>query len=220
MIVTIDGPAGSGKSTIANLLAKKLHIPFLDTGAMYRSVAVYVAKNALADKPNLVIDHLALINISFDWTRDPPTVLLNQADVSAEIRSPEITALTSRVACLDEVRAYLVSQQQAIGRHFGSLVTEGRDQGSVVFPNAEYKFYLDAQVNERAARRVAQFARRGVSASLDQVREDILRRDAADFARRVGPLARPVDALVVDTTHMTIAEVVAHLAAHIERNAV
>lgn len=220
MIVTIDGPAGSGKSTIANLLAKKLQIPFLDTGAMYRSIAVYVQKNGWAGQANLVIDHLPLIEIRFDWTRDPPTVLLNQQDVSAEIRSPEITALTSQVACLDEVRAYLVSQQQAIGRHFGSLVTEGRDQGSVVFPGAEYKFYLDADVNERAARRVAQFARAGVTASLEQVREDMQRRDNADLARRVGPLARPVDALVVDTTHMTIAEVVAHLAAHIERKAV
>lgn len=207
MIVTIDGPAGAGKSTVAKRLARRLGFAYLDTGAMYRAVALagLLRKVAWDDAAAL-----AAIARQVDLRLAESQVLLDGEDVTQRIRTQEVTSVTRYAAGNPEVRAYLVTLQQAIGRN-QSLVTEGRDQGTIVFPNAACKFYLLASAEERARRRLTDLAARGESATFEVVLADQERRDREDASRAVGPLKAASDAVPVETDGLTIDEVVDRL---------
>ena len=198
MIVTIDGPAGSGKSTAASGLAARLGFEYLDTGAMYRAVALALrrAKIPFGDE-SPVVDFLNHTKLEMP----PGRILLNGEDVSAAIRLPEISDAASRVAAEQHVRAILVGMQRqiALGR---SMVCEGRDQGSVVFTDSPCKFFLTASVETRAQRRFDELRSRGIDADLDQVLEDLRIRDYRDANRDVGPLMQPPDAVVIESDHL------------------
>lgn len=209
MILTIDGPAGTGKSSAAQEVARRLGFDFLDTGAMYRAVAMEAVRKG-ADLSNH--RELAFIGrhcrIAFDFAASPPEVLLNDEPVGKLLRSAEVTSAASRVAVVAEIRALLVAQQQRMGREHPKLVAEGRDQGSVVFPDARWKFYLDATPAERARRRVAQLRQRGEIVDLAAVQAEIEARDQRDRQREVGPLVIPAGAMVIDTTRMSQEQVI------------
>jgi CMP/dCMP kinase len=219
LIVTIDGPAGSGKSAAALQLAQRLGIRHLDTGAMYRAVALDAIEGNILQDPDKIAQRCRLLSLAFDWSRTPAAMLLNGHDVSEAIRQPQVTEVTYVAADNPWVREELVRQQRAIGQEAGSLVTEGRDQGTIVFPKADFKFYLNAHPEERARRRIGQMAATGVSAELHEVLEQILQRDMRDQTRAVGPLARPHDAIELDTTDLTLEQTVEAMIAHIRLHA-
>jgi cytidylate kinase len=201
MILTIDGPAGTGKSTVAQLVARRLSFDFLDTGAMYRAVGLAALRRScdLSDARELtfVARHA---RIEFDWAQWPPGVLLNGEPVGHLLRGSQATRAASFVAAIPAIREQLVAQQRLIGRERTNLVSEGRDQGSVVFPDAELKFYLDAAPAERARRRAAQLRARGEIVDMDALLREITDRDARDKGRAVGALTVPEGAEIIDTT--------------------
>ena len=207
MIITLDGPAGAGKSSAAKLLARRLGFRFLDTGAMYRAVALAaVRKNLDWNQPELLADLARQIKIELPEGR----VLLDGEDVSQAIRTAQITAITYHAANNPEVRAHLVMlQRQAAG--IDDIVTEGRDQGTVVFPDAQCKIFLTASAQERARRRQIDLEARGEHIPLEEVLEQQNLRDARDSDRAVGPLIPAWDSTIVCTDGMTTEKVVEHL---------
>jgi cytidylate kinase len=217
MIVTIDGPAGTGKSTVAQTLAQRLGFDFLDTGAMYRAVGLEaLRRNANLEDPRELTYIARHIRIGFDWSKRPPLVMLNDDVVGHLLRGGEATRAASYVAVVPEIRRMLVAQQQRIGAERENLVTEGRDQGTVVFPQAEFKFYLDASPQERARRRAAQLRARGEIVDVSEILNQIVARDTRDASRSVGPLAIPPDADVIDTTGLSQQEVVDRMVTKIQ----
>jgi cytidylate kinase len=214
MIITIDGPAGTGKSTVARAVAEKLGFDFLDTGAMYRAIGL----EAVRRRANLE-DHRELafiarhVRIEFDWAKRPPGILLNGEPVGHVLRGGEATRAASYVATVPAIREILVRQQQQIGQQRPDLVTEGRDQGSVVFPEAGLKFFLDATPAERARRRVAQLRHRGEIVDYHDILNGILDRDHRDSSRLHGPLVVPKDAEVIDTTKLDESQVIDRIVA-------
>ncbi len=211
MIITIDGPAGSGKSAAAELLAQRLNVPHLDTGAMYRAVALLALQLGISAEnpdPQRLGQLAGSMKLTFDWSTHPARVLLDGRDVSSDIRKPEVTAIVYLAAANTTVRTELVHRQRQIAASAGSLVTEGRDQGTVVFPNADYKFYLDADILVRARRRLAELNRRQIAADLQSLAADIQARDQRDKTRGVGALLTAHDAIVLDTTALTLPQVV------------
>ncbi|HWE01293.1 MAG TPA: (d)CMP kinase [Tepidisphaeraceae bacterium] len=209
MIVTIDGPAGTGKSSVAMAIADRLGFDFLDTGAMYRAIAL----EALRRNANLQdVRELTFVakhcRINFDWSKRPPGVRLNDEPVGHLLRSGDVTRAASSIAVAPAIREQLVAEQQRIGREHGNLVTEGRDQGTVVFPQAPFKFYLNATAAERARRRVAQLRARGEIHDFHEILHQIVARDHRDATRAVGPMAIPDGAVVIDTTSITQEQVV------------
>ena len=213
MIVTIDGPAGSGKSTAARGLARRLEFEFLDTGAMYRAVALALTRADLpfADAAR-VVEFLARTRLEMPADR----VLLNGEDVTEDIRHPSMSDASSRVAVEPHVRAVLVQWQRQVAQG-RDMVCEGRDQGSVVFADSPCKFFLTAGARTRAARRLAELTARGMHATLQQVVEDIEIRDHRDATRAVAPLLRPDDAIVVDTDGLSPDQVIDRLEAEVRR---
>ncbi|MCH8804516.1 MAG: (d)CMP kinase [Planctomycetes bacterium] len=218
MIITIDGPAGSGKSTAARKLAARLAIPYLDTGAMYRVVTLL----ALEDGVDLN-DEAALAEAAargdYDLDLGPTHIraTLRGRDVSEEIRSMRVSDHTRFIAASPGVRRLLVERQQAIGRRLGSLVTEGRDQGSVAFPDADLKFFVDADIQKRAERRLHELLADGEEVDLAQVLENLRQRDRTDSQRAVAPLTVPDGAIRIDTSELSIHEVVEMMLTHIRR---
>ncbi len=212
-VITIDGPAGAGKSTAARALARRLGFRLLDTGAMYRALAWAVREAGLApeDTPALraVLDSTT---VALEGDR----VLVNGRDVTEEIRSPVIGELTSVLTMLRAVREKMTPMQRALAAE-GGVVLEGRDTGSVVCPDADVKFYLDATLEARARRRREELAERGLALDLDLVREEVARRDRQDMGRAIAPLVRPADAVLVDTTGLDEAEVLERLMDAVER---
>lgn len=204
LVITIDGPAGAGKSTAARELARRLGYRLVDTGALYRGLAwaVREAKLAPEDGPS-VRAVLERTTVELDGDR----VLVNGRDVTREIRSPEISELTSQLTALRPVRDKMTPVQRGLAAG-GGVVLEGRDTGSVVWPEAEVKFYLDADLETRARRRREELAARGVAAELAAVREEVARRDRQDMGRVLAPLVKPAGAIVVDTTGRDIEDVV------------
>jgi len=215
MIVTIDGPAGSGKSTAARLLAQRLGVAYLDTGAMYRAVALAALRRGInLDDPEALGALAARCDLHVEPSADGCRVRLDGEDVTAAIRTAEVNEATARVARAAPVRRQLVAAQQTIGRRLGSLVTEGRDQGTVVFPDADVKVFLDADVDCRARRRFDEMTADGQSVTFDDVRANLALRDRTD-RRQWTPLLSDPDAIRLDTTGLTIEQVVEWLFGHV-----
>jgi cytidylate kinase len=212
MIVTIDGPAASGKSTVARALAARLGVAYLDTGAMYRAVAhAALARGVDPDDEQALIRLARSVELALDCGPEGTRVRLDGHDVTDAIRSMDVSAMLLRVATSPRIRTLLIDQQRRIGKTLGSFVSEGRDQGSVVFPNADAKFVIDASVHERAERRRRQLAAGGQHVSLSEVTDDLCERDRTD-AKQWEPLLATGEAVVVDTTRMTVRDVVDALA--------
>jgi cytidylate kinase len=213
IVVTIDGPAGAGKSTVAAALARRLGFTLVDTGALYRGLAWAVQQAGVAPEDGPALRAvLERTSVRLDGGR----VLVDGRDVTAEIRSPAISELTSRLTTLGVVRDKMTPIQRGLAAA-GGAVLEGRDTGSVVWPEAEVKFYLDADLDTRARRRCDELAARGQGAELASVREEVARRDRQDMERTLAPLVKPAGAVVVDTTGRGIAEVVDGLLRVIEQ---
>lgn len=209
LIVTIDGPAGSGKSTLARQLAARLGLAFLDTGAMYRAIAAKALERSIdiPNEPYYVTELARNCSLRFDWATDPPRLYARGADVTDRLRDRDVTDRVSDVASITGVRQVLVEEQRAIGKEHPRLVTEGRDQGSIVFPQAEVKFYLDASPAVRAQRRADQLREMGKPVQLDAIRKNIIERDRKDSTRPDGPLICPEDATRIDTSEMSLDQV-------------
>jgi len=218
LVITIDGPAGSGKSTVARLLARRLDATFLDTGAMYRAVTLAAIRQGadMADSKQL-IDVLDNTRFEFAATADGMQVKIAGADVTEKIRDPKVTAKARFVAGCVPARHRLVSMQRKFAEKHEKIVTEGRDQGTVAFPDADVKFYLTAGIDERARRRLAELNAKGVVSTLEEVRDDIAKRDDSDESRTVGPLKPAAEAVIVDTTHLTLDEVVEKLVSIVKK---
>jgi cytidylate kinase len=214
--IALDGPAGSGKSTLARGLASRLDYRYLDTGAMYRAVALAAERAGIGagDGPALR-ELLGRVALRLEASPEGPRVLLGGEDVSAEIRTPEISRIVSAYASRPEVREAMVRLQRD-QRGEGGLVAEGRDIGTVVFPDAEVKFYVTADPEERARRRLRDFgADESDRERLAEVREDLRNRDSVDTGRDVSPLARAEDAMVIDTTGLSVAECLRRMEARV-----
>ena len=209
-IVTIDGPAGVGKSTISRRVASRLGFTYLDTGAMYRAVAWYLKENKI-DISNIGEIESALMRISLELLPakhedDDVGVLLNGKDISSLIRTPEMSMLASSVSALSPVREKLTAMQREAGEN-GNIVAEGRDTGTVVFPNALYKFFLDASPAARTARRARQLKERGETVDERKLLEMTIARDKQDRERAIAPLRKADDATLVDTTDLSVDQV-------------
>ncbi|MBI1795996.1 MAG: (d)CMP kinase [Candidatus Eisenbacteria bacterium] len=204
--VTIDGPAAAGKSTTARGVASRLGFLYVDTGALYRAIALKVQQGGIPPDDRDAVERLAReTQVALSGAPDHPRVWLDGAEVSDEIRTPAVSELSSRLAAQPAVRRRLIEIQRAL-RDRGPLVAEGRDLGTVVFPDAEIKVYLDADLDTRARRRFRERERLGLPMTLDEVRDELERRDARDRGRSESPLAVPEGARVLDTSGMTVAD--------------
>jgi len=219
-IIAIDGPSGVGKSTLSKLLASALGYLHLDTGAMYRAVALAACRRGIAPNDLTALGSLAE-KVTIDFVRDASgdRVLLDGEDVSAAIRTPEISLLTSQVSACQAVRVALVDRQRELGAS-GGVVLEGRDIGSVVFPDAEVKFFLTASAAERGRRRFLELQAKGLSVELARTVAEVEARDAADSGRVHSPLCRPVDAVVIDTSQLSIDQVLVEMLRVVEERRV
>jgi len=212
VIIAIDGPAGAGKSTVAKLIAKELGFLYIDTGAMYRALTLKVLENKIDISDIARIIELAkntrveLRNNQFG----PQEVLVDGKDVTAEIRQPRITQFVSDIAKIKGVREMMLALQRNLAKQ-GNLVLDGRDIGTVVFPNADKKFYIDAEFNERVRRRYKELTDLGQNVTLKDIESDLRNRDTIDSTRQFAPLKKAEDAIYIDTTDMTVEQVVNEL---------
>ncbi len=205
VIIAMDGPAGSGKSTVARKVAEKLGLLYLDSGAMYRAVTVLAIQHNTQANIGKLIELVIDCEIAFD--DNGKKIFLNSADVSDQIRTPEVNRLVADIAKVPEIRKEIVRHQQKIGAD-GGIIAEGRDLTTVVFPHADFKIYLDASVHERAKRRFAELKSQNVDTTLESVENEIKTRDEKDTSREHSPLRAAEDAIQVDTTGKSIDEVV------------
>ena len=203
-VVAIDGPAGSGKGTVAKILASKCNLMYIDTGAMYRAVAYQTLKDNISIEDEEKIVEIAK-NSKIEFI-DGKTYL-NGEDISKEIRTMEVTRIVSPISSIVKLREILVDLQREMAKG-SNVIMEGRDITTVVFPNATYKFYLDASVEERANRRYKENKEKGMDVSYDEILENIKKRDYNDMHKEVGSLTRTEDSIYVDSTNLTIDEVV------------
>lgn len=218
MTVTIDGPAGAGKTSVSKLLAQQLGYRYIDTGALYRAVAVAAERAGIPSDDDRALTELCReIVLDLEDTEEGLRVLLNHEDITDLIRTPEISMMASAVSARPVVREFLLATQRDLGAR-GGVVAEGRDMGTVVFPQAEAKFFLDADSGVRARRRHDELkAKPGEAPSLDKVQKDMVRRDHDDSTRAVAPLQPAADAIVIDSTHLTLERVVSLMIDHIAR---
>ena len=232
LIITIDGPSGAGKSTVAKMLAQSLGYSYIDTGAMYRGVAYAYKKQGEARTNNLNKAHgenpsndadktqyllkglLENLSIRFEFG-ETAKVFLGDTDISEDIRSPEISMLASTLSQNITVREFLTKKQRETGEK-GGVVMEGRDTGSVVFPDADIKFYLDANPDERAKRRHIELSEKGIVSEMSSVKEEMSKRDKDDSERYIAPLTVPEDAVIIDTTGFDAISVADMMISHIQ----
>ena len=219
MVITIDGAAGVGKSTTAKKLASKLGYQYLDTGAMYRAVTYFFGKHSTdITSENQVKKMLDILNLELDFTsNDSITVLLDGKDISLLIRSKAVTDAVSKVSALQSVREKMVKIQKDTAKN-GNFVIEGRDIGTVVFPDVKYKFFLIADYDTRAKRRFKDFKRVNEELNVNKIKQDLIDRDQYDSSRKLSPLKQAKDAIVIDTSNCTIDDQVNQIYKHIERN--
>lgn len=209
LIIAVDGPSGAGKSTITRLLSKRLGYLYLDTGAMYRAVALAVKRAGVSAEDDDALTGVCRdLEISFIRNDDCCRVLMNGEDVSDEIRTPEISLLTSKISARRVVRDVMVRLQRELGKN-GGVILEGRDIGTVVFPDADVKFFLSASAEERGKRRYLELKAKGEDVQLDRTIAEVAERDEQDARREHAPLRRADDAIDVDSTRLSIEEVLA-----------
>lgn len=205
LLITIDGPAGSGKSTAAKYLAQRLGFVYLDTGAMYRAVTYAALKNKIADDKDAVIKLIKDLDIKLDFVNGTTKVFINNEEVTEQIRTSEVNAMVSEISVIGEVREELVKKQRLIGSE-GGLVAEGRDTTTVVFPDADVKIYLTASLESRAERRYKEFIANGEDITIEEVKANIKKRDIIDSGRSISPLKKADDAIELDNTTTPIEE--------------
>ena len=206
--IAIDGPAGAGKSTIAKMVSKKLGYIYVDTGALYRTIALYITENGIEDED--VEKSLPAADVSLKFIGGEQRVFLGERDVSELIRTPLISMAASRTSALPPVRAYLFETQQKIAQE-NNVIMDGRDIGTVVLPNADVKIFLTASAEERANRRFKELSEKPDCPPYEEILEDIIQRDYQDMHRETAPLKQADDAVLVDTTHLNLEESAAEI---------
>jgi cytidylate kinase len=217
LTIAIDGPSGAGKSTVAKSLAKRLNYIYIDTGAMYRSVALRVREKSISPEDESALNQLASsLQITFSRKGEQLRVFCDGEDITEAIRTPEISRLASAISRQKGVREALVRMQREMGKE-GGVVLEGRDIGTVVFPDADVKFYLDAESDERVRRRYHEMVEKGVRVDYKETQEELVQRDRHDMHRVHSPLKKADDALLIDSTHRSVEEVVKEMIGTISR---
>ncbi len=211
LIIAIDGPAGSGKSTSAKLIAKKLGYLYIDTGAMYRAITFHALENGVIGDESLIVELARKCKIELSYDDGEVVVLLNNRNISKEIRSAEVNSFVSNVSKISEVRKLLVEKQREMAAKGSGIVMEGRDIGTVVFPDADVKIFLTAALNTRANRRANEYFEKGSEVLVDDIKSNLSNRDKIDSSRNDSPLTKAPDAIEVDTTNVTIDEQVNHI---------
>jgi len=209
-IIAIDGPSATGKSVTAKLLSKELSITYVDTGAMYRACAYYFITNNIEINEENANKYIKDIDIKLNYFEGSIVIILNNVDVTAKIRTPEMSMGASNISKIGCVRDRLVDMQRKMGENT-SLVMDGRDIGSVVFPNADLKVYLDADSKVRAVRRKKDLEKTGQICSLEEVEKEMQQRDFQDMNRENSPLIKVEDAILIDTTYMSVKEVAEYM---------
>lgn len=215
ILIAIDGPSGAGKSTIARELAKELHIAYVDTGAMYRALAYKLKQMKIEDYED--VQNILEIMNSTEIEYKDGNIFLDGIDINEAIRREEIGSLASKISSIAEVRELLVKQQQEMSRKI-SMIMDGRDIGTVVLPNANHKFYIIADLEVRAKRRVMQLEESGKFADLETVLENMQKRDYDDIHRAASPLKQADDAIVIDTTELSLEDTIQKILLHIEED--
>ncbi len=213
LLITIDGPAGAGKTTVSKMLATDLNYRYLDTGALYRAVAYAMRQQGVhTNDEQKLADICTHLRVEFIGDR----LFLDGVDISGHIRTPEITMLASAVSARPLVRRALFDIQREIGRT-GGLVAEGRDMGTVIFPEADLKFFLDASVRQRALRRFAQYGEGNGEQTLEEIERDIRQRDRNDSSRDIAPLRPAPDAIIIDSTRQSAQQVLDLMLMHVNQ---
>lgn len=207
LVVAIDGPAGAGKSTVAQIAAKKLGFTYIDTGAMYRAVAWKTLQQKKEVTNELIVEVVKDIKVRLQYADGATKVFVDDYEVTGEIRTPEINAIVSQVAALGPVREKMVAQQREMAEN-DSVLMDGRDIATNVLPNADVKIFLTASIEERARRRFKEMQEKGFSVEFEKLKADIAARDKADSEREISPLVQAEDAELLDTSDMSIDEVV------------
>ncbi|MBQ4232900.1 MAG: (d)CMP kinase [Lachnospiraceae bacterium] len=209
--IAIDGPAGAGKSTIAKEIAKKINFVYVDTGAMFRSMALYLLNNNIdPENEELVSKSCPDMDITITYVDGEQQVILNGENVSGKIRTEEVGKTASTIAKYGAVRTKLLELQRALASK-EQVIMDGRDIGTAVLPNAELKVYLTASSDERARRRVKQLEENGMAADFEEIKADIIKRDEQDMNREIAPLKQADDAILVDSSDMSVEEVIDHI---------
>jgi len=218
MVVAIDGPAGVGKTTTAKILADKLGFMYLDTGAMYRSMTyLFLQRNVDLNDRKDVNKNIILFENNVEFKiQNPMKIYLFKKDISQEIRKVDVTNFVSQVSAIDDVRKSMVKIQRSVATE-GNVVVEGRDIGTVVFPDAKFKFFLTAEYEVRALRRLKEFNNMNENINVNQIKEDLLTRDNYDSNRKISPLKKAEDAFEIDTTNCSIDEQVSIIFQEIEK---
>jgi cytidylate kinase len=215
-VVAIDGPCGGGKSSLARKLAQKLNMTYIDTGAMYRALAYWARNSQISfNDVSQIVVMLKSVNLVYGQSEES-LIEINGENLTEKIRLHEVSGWASEISKINEVRNYLVDFQRRLGRQT-FCVMEGRDIGSIVFPDSYCKIYLTASIEERARRRLQQLTPHNSGLTLEQVMMDVKKRDEADINRAVAPLIKASDAIILDTTHMNEEEVLVHLANLVEQ---
>ena len=215
IIVAIDGPAASGKSTLAKYLADKLGFLYVDTGAMYRAITYYALENGIEENEDAVVNAVRNLNLKLEYKNGVTRVFIDDNEITDKIRTPRVNSKVSDISKIKDVRVELVKLQQRFGSN-NNLVVEGRDTTTVVFPNADLKVFLTADVKERAKRRHLEFQEKGVDITLEDVESSIRNRDRIDSGREVSPLTKAEDAFEVDTTNLTIEQEIQKIVSKVE----